>query len=293
MWHRGAVPANTDELVELLQLERKAAETFVGSHPETLMQRTFGGEVLAQALMAAYQTVPEDRFVHSLHAYFLRPGAVDSDIVYQVDAMRDGKTFSTRRVDAHQEDEIFTMSASFHAIEPGLDHADPMPRDIPDPDDCTPLIEVMESRFGPRPVWREWDALDVRFIGDSSPGGTIKPGRHVASMRVWVRTKGALPNDPRIHQAVLAYLSDITLLSVSTVPHPVVFASRRMQAASLDHVMWFHRSFRADQWLLYDMFSPSASTALGYSSGRLFQDGKLVVSCAQEGLIRQVEPQPR
>lgn len=283
------MPANTDELVDLLQLSREGDFVFLGHHPKTLMQRTYGGQVLAQALMAAYGTVPRERVAHSLHAYFVRPGAVDSQITYQVDPVREGSTFSTRRVAARQEKEIFHMSASFHAEEPGLEHADPMPAGLPGPEQCPDLVEVMDARFGPQPIWREWDALEVRFIGDSSPGGNIKPGRHVASMRVWVRTRGELPGDLRIHQAVLAYLSDLTLLSVSTVPHPVVFMSNQLQAASIDHVMWFHRRFRADQWLLYDMFSPSASSALGYSSGRLFQDGRLVASCAQEGLIRQVD----
>lgn len=289
MWHRGVMPATAAELVKLLELSHAEGSVFLGHHPKTIMQRTYGGQVLAQALNAAYATVPDGRVAHSLHAYFLRPGSVGSDITYRVDQVRDGKTFSTRRVSAHQSEEIFAMSASFHEMESGLDHSDPMPLDVPGPDECPTLVEVMDSRFGPQPVWREWDALDVRFVGDSSPGGAIKPGRHVASMRIWARTQGELPDDLRIHQAVLAYLSDLTLLSVSTVPHPVVFVSQEIQAASIDHVMWFHREFRADQWLLYDMFSPSASHALGYSSGRLFQNGQLIASCAQEGLIRPVD----
>lgn len=284
------MPSNTAELVELLKLQPRGEQTFVGHHPTTLMQRTYGGQVLAQALLAAYQTVPAGRIAHSLHAYFLRPGSVTADIDYTVESVRDGKTFTTRRVTASQADEIFSLAASFHGLEPGLEHEDPMPREVPGPDDCPKLIDVMHARFGPQPVWHEWDALDLRFVGDSAPGGVIQPGRHVASMRVWVRTEGPLPDGLALHQAVLAYLSDLTLLSVATVPHPVVFLSNQLQAASLDHVMWFHREFRADEWLLYDMYSPSASNALGYSSGRLFQDGRLVASCAQEGLIRPVEP---
>ena len=283
------VPSTTDELVELLQLGCVGESGFLGHHPKTLMQRTYGGQVLAQALIAAYGTVPAERIVHSLHAYFLRSGSVDSDITYLVDAVRDGGIFSNRRVTATQGKEIFSMSASFHAKAAGLNHEDPTPREVPGPDQCPTLVEVMNARFGDHPIWHEWDAIDVRFVGDSSPGGSIKPGRHVASMRVWVRTQQPLPDDLRLHQAVLAYISDLTLLSVSAVPHPVVFMSNQLQTASVDHVMWFHRDFRADDWLLYDMFSPSASSALGYSSGRLFQDGRLVVSCAQEGLIRPVE----
>ena len=283
------MPATTAELVDLLKLHRENDSVFTGRHPKTIMQRSYGGRVLAQALQAAYQTVPEDRVVHSLHAYFLRPGSVDSTISYAVDAARDGNTFSTRRVSAEQDDEIFSMSASFHRLEPGLEHADPMPTNVPAPLDCPTLADVMDARFGAHPIWREWDALDVRFVGDSSPGGSIPPGRHVASMRIWVRTQEPLPDDVRVHHAVLAYLSDLTLLSVSIVPHPVAYVSSQLQTASLDHVMWFHREFRADQWLLYDMYSPSASHALGYSSGRLFQEGRLVASTAQEGLIRQVD----
>ena len=290
MWQGRRVPANTAELLALLDLTRFGEMSFVAPHPRTRMQRTYGGQVLAQALTAAYQTVPHDRVAHSLHAYFLRPGAADDDMRFNVQAMRDGNTFTTRRVEAFQEErEIFIGSASFHGLEPGLNHAEPMPADVPVPDECPRLVDVMDTRFGSHSIWHEWDALDVRFAGDSSPGGSIKPGRHVASMRVWVRTEAALPDDLRIHQAVLAYLSDLTLLSVSTVPHPVVFMSNQLQTASIDHAVWFHRRFRADQWLLYDMFSPSASSALGFSNGRLFQEGRLIASCAQEGLIRQVE----
>ncbi len=284
------MPANTAELLDLLDLTGFGDRSFLGRHPRTKMQRTYGGQVLAQALTAAYETVARDRVAHSLHAYFLRPGAADADMRFNVQELREGNTFSTRRVEAIQEDrEIFIGSVSFHGLEPGLDHADPMPTEVPTPDKCPRLVDVMDARFGAHSIWHEWDALDVRFAGDSSPGGSIKQGRHVASMRVWVKTEGELNDDFRIHQAVLAYLSDLTLLSVSTVPHPVVFMSSQLQTASIDHAVWFHRDFRADDWLLYDMFSPSASSALGFSNGRLFQHGKLVASCAQEGLIRQVE----
>lgn len=256
------------------------------------MQRTYGGQVLAQAMMAAYGTVPEDREIHSLHAYFIRPGAADSDIAFTTEEIRNGGSFNTRQVIGRQAKEIFRMTASFHRSEHGLDHADPMPGDVPAPEECPTFVEYMDSSIGRSPLWREWDALDVRFAGDSSPGGRIKPGRHVASMRIWMRTRGPLPDDGRIHRAMLAYMSDLTLLSVSAVPHPVAFMSNQLQAASLDHVMWFHRQFRADQWLLYDMYSQSASGALGHGSGRVFQDGLLVAATAQEGLIRPVENRP-
>ncbi len=290
MWQGRRVPANTAELLDLLNLAAAGEMSFLAAHPRTRMQRSYGGQVLAQALTAAYQTVDPERVAHSLHAYFLRPGAVDDDMRFNVEALRDGNTFSTRRIEALQDErEIFIGSVSFHDLEPGLDHADPMPTEVPAPDDCPRLVDVMDARFGAHSIWHEWDALDVRFAGDSSPGGSIKPGRHLASMRVWVRTEGELPDDFRIHQAVLAYLSDLTLLSVSTVPHPVVFMSNQLQTASIDHAVWFHRPFRADDWLLYDMFSPSASSALGFSKGRLFQHGELIASSAQEGLIRQVD----
>lgn len=287
------MPATTAELIDLLQLNRESDDSFQGRQPRTAWQRTYGGQVLAQALVAAYETTTADRVVHSLHAYFLRVGSTAAPIEYRVQTLREGKAFATRRVTAFQDDrEIFIMSCSFHSLESGLDHNDPSPKQVPSPDECPPLTEVMDQRFGPSPLWREWDALDVRFAGDSSPDGIIKPGRHVASMRLWVRTQAPLPDEPKLHHAVLAYLSDQALLSVSTVPHPVAFMSTQVQVASLDHSMWFHREFRADEWLLYDMYSPSASHALGYSSGRLFQDGRLVASCAQEGLIRPVQDRP-
>lgn len=290
MWQGWTVPANTDELVDMLRLRRVSDQFFVGHHPDTVRQRTFGGQVLAQALAAAYGTVPDDRLAHSLHGYFLRPGRVGADITFHVESTRDGKSFSTRRVSGSQRGrEIFTLSASFHRSEPGLEHHDPMPTDVPAPEDCPVLGDVMAQRFGPNPHWDECDALEVRFIGDSSPGGTIPEGRHVAAMRVWLRASGRLPEGQALHHEVLTYMSDLTLLHVSTVPHPVAFRSSELQIASIDHVMWFHRPFRADEWMLYDMFSPSASQALGYSSGRLFQNGELIASCAQEGLIRPID----
>ncbi|WP_051123382.1 acyl-CoA thioesterase [Propionibacterium sp. oral taxon 192] len=288
------MPATTQAVVDLLTLTGPDRDHCVGAHPRTLMQRTYGGQVLAQALMAAHRTVPDDRQVHSLHACFVRPGAPDADICFATENIRDGGSFSTRQVIGRQlvtdqDKEIFRMTASFHITEPGLDHADPMPSDVPGPEDCPTFVEYMDATIGPSPLWREWDALDVRFAGDSAPGGVIKPGRHVASMRIWMRTRDMLPTDSRIHRAMLAYMSDLTLLSVSAVPHPVAFISKQLQTASLDHAMWFHRDFRADEWLLYDMYSQSASGGLGHGSGRIFQNKLLVSATAQEGLIRPVE----
>lgn len=283
---------STTELVELMQLEPIDPGLFRGQQPQSLLQRTFGGLVLAQALSAAYATVGEQWHVHSLHAYFLRPGQLDHPLIYDVEVLRDGHTFSARRVSVRQRGTVICqVSASFHLPEGGLDHQDPMPVGVPVPDECPSFNEVMTRRFaGRQQIWREWDALEVRLAGTSADG-SIQTGKHGAHMRLWIRTSGPLPSADsvsgrRLHDAVLAYLSDLSLLSVSTVPHEVEFGSPHLLAASIDHAMWFHRPFRADEWLLYDEMSPSASQALGFSQGRLFQAGALVASTAQEGLIR-------
>ncbi len=283
------MPKTVDQLIALLDLEQRADHEFTGAADETsARQRVFGGQVLAQALTAAYRTVPDDRRAHSLSAYFLRPGLAGVPISYRIDELRDGRTFSTRRVEASQEGRlIFFLAASFHLLEPGLNHADAAPAGVPAPEDCPPLSEVLGARSR-RTVeaWQqEWGVLETRFASD-----TARAGDRDAAMKVWVRAESQLPGDPRLHQAVLAYLSDLTLLAVSTVPHPVEFAGPGMQAASINHAMWFHRAARADQWLLYDQVSPSASAGLGFSFGRLFSGGQLVASCAQEGLIRLTDP---
>ena len=247
----------------------------------------FGGQVLAQALMAAARTVPAERTVHSLHGYFLVAGRTDLPIVYDVELVRDGGSFSSRRVVARQSGQVmFYLSASFHVHEEGYEHADLAP-EAPAPEDSPPLTEVLAGLTGRSASgWQhEWGAIDVRYVGDSRPGGVIHDPAHPARARVWVRVAGELPDDPVLHQAALAYTSDLTLIGVSVVPHGVV-VGYTVQAASLDHAMWFHRPFRADRWLLYDQVSPSASGALGLSTGRLFQDGRLVATVAQEGLIR-------
>ncbi|MCL2783602.1 MAG: thioesterase family protein, partial [Propionibacteriaceae bacterium] len=239
---------------------------------------------------------PNDRLAHSLHAYFLRAASTSEGIDYDVQNLRDGGSFSARHVRALQHQRVcFEMSASFHIDEPGLYHADPMPTDTDPPEECRPLTAVMDERFEALSIWHEWDCLDVRFAGDSSTASTNENrGRPEAWMRVWVKTAGDLPADapPQLHQAVLAYLSDLTLLSVSTLPHEVEFLSTGLQTASLSHSMWFHRPCRADRWLLYDTQSPNAHGSLGFSTGHLYQDGQLVASCAQEGLVRLVESRP-
>lgn len=284
------MPRTTDELVDLLTLEEIEPGVFRGPQPDTVFQRLFGGQVLAQSLTAAQLTAPDGRLAHSLNAYFLRPGRVDVPVIFEVEKLRDGGSLSSRRVVARQlRETIFAMSASFHIAEDGLDHHDPLPTDVPPPSECPRLADVIAQRFkGPLKIFEEWDALDVRWADDSTRRGRMQAQSHGAHMRVWAKTTGPLPDDQHVHQAVLAYLSDITLLGVSTLPHRVIFMSPQMQAASIDHAMWFHRQVRADEWLLYDMVSPSASHARGFSTGRLFQHGSLIASCAQEGLIRLV-----
>ncbi len=289
------MPKNVVELIALLDLERISATHFVGrddNREGRILQRVFGGQVLAQSLIAAYQTVEKDRIAHSFSAHFLRAGRTGVPIDYHVEIARDGGSFSTRRVTAVQEGrEIFSMVGSFHEPEPGLTHSDLPPIGVPAPEDCPALSDVLAARSHREvAAWhREWGVLEVRFASDTTALTAV--GRTDADMKVWVRAASALPDDQRIHQAVLAYASDLTLLAVSTVPHPVDFGGPDMQMASIDHSMWFHRPARADQWLLFDQVSPSASTGLGFSFGRMFSQSTLAASCAQEGLIRLVKPQ--
>ncbi|MFW6599819.1 acyl-CoA thioesterase [Propionibacteriaceae bacterium Y2011] len=287
------MPESLDELVSLMDLEELEVGLYRGRQPATGMQRAFGGQVLSQALVACGRTVEPDRIPHSVHAYFLLPGSTDAPILYDVQNIRDGGSFSFRRVEARQHGKvIFYLTTSCHGVEQGFEHADPAPDGVPAPDDCPRLADLMAELSGrPAERWeREWGALDVRYVGDSRPGGRLVDPRHPARAQVWVRTAGTLPDDPALHRAVLAYASDLTLLGVSTVPHGVVIGSKRLQAASIDHAMWFHRPIRVDDWILYDQVSPSAAGGRGMSSGRLFADGVLGASVAQEGLIRPVEP---
>jgi acyl-CoA thioesterase-2 len=285
------VPKSVTKLVELLDLEEIEIGLFRARQPDTQLQRVFGGQVLAQALVAAARTVLASRVLHSLHAYFLLPGRTDIPLVYDVESVRDGGSFSSRRVVARQGGKvIFYLSSSFHEVESGFEHLDPMPEGVPGPDECPRLGEVLAKASGRSAAhWeREWGVLDVRYVGDSRPGGSLIDTSHPARARVWVRVEGPLPDDRRLHQAALAYASDLTLLSATTVPHNVLIGVN-VQAASLDHAMWFHRPFLADDWLLYDQISPSASAGLGLATARLFQHGTLVADVAQEGLIRNAD----
>jgi acyl-CoA thioesterase-2 len=286
MW---GMPHSIDELVALLDLETLEDGLYRGRQPETSLQRVFGGQVAGQALAATIRTVEAGRIVHSLHAYFLRPGDVSVPILYDVENIRDGRSFSTRRVVARQHGRpIFYMSSSHQVPEDGLEHQDAMPEVAP-PEDCPELGDVLATRTNrSRDLWdQEWAALDVRYAGDSREGGGLSDTEHPAVARVWLRASGRLSDDPAVHAPVLAYASDLTLLSASVVPHGVYIGDPRLVPASLDHAMWFHRPFRADEWLLYDQVSPSASGGRGLATGRLFtQQGRLIASVAQEGMVR-------
>ena len=277
------------ELVELLDLETIDLNLFRGRQPDTMLQRVFGGQVAAQALVAGARTVEPPLGVHSLHSYFLRPGDTAVPIVYDVERLRDGRSFSTRRVMARQHGRpIYLMTASFQKPEDGYDHQDVMP-EVPSPADSMDMREVVERRApDDADGWmREWAALEMRPVGDSRPGGQLPDDEHPAQARLWIRINGTLDDDELTHRAALTYLSDLTLLGSSLVPHGVPIGSPKVQAASLDHSIWFHRPFRADAWMLYDQVSPSASGARGLAFGRVFtEDGRLVASVAQEGLIR-------
>jgi acyl-CoA thioesterase-2 len=280
------MPQSTAELLSLLDLETIEENLFRGRQPDTSLQRVFGGQVASQALVAAARTVEPDRAVHSLHAYFLRPGDISVPIVYDAECTRDGRAFSTRRVVARQHGRpIFYMSASFQVPEDGLEHQDEMPH-TPPPDECPELGDVLAQLSGrPRSDWdREWAALDVRYAG--TPRRSRDEPREPVT-RVWLRAADSLADDPVLHAAVLTYASDLTLLSAAVVPHDTYIGDPRLQPASLDHAMWFHRPFRVDEWLLYDQVSPSASGGRGFATGRLFSaDGRLVASAVQEGLLR-------
>jgi acyl-CoA thioesterase-2 len=277
------------ELVELLDLETIDLNLFRGRQPDTMLQRVFGGQVAAQALVAGARTVEPPLGVHSLHSYFLRPGDTAVPIVYDVERIRDGRSFSTRRIMARQHGRpIYLMTASFQKPEDGFDHQDVMP-EVPSPADSMDMREVVQRRApdGADDWMREWAALEMRAVGDSRPGGRLPNDEHPAQARLWIRTNGRLDDEVLTHRAAFTYLSDLTLLGSSLVPHGVPIGSPNVQAASLDHSIWFHRPFRADAWMLYDQVSPSASGARGLAFGRVFtEDGRLVASVAQEGLIR-------
>ncbi|MGM0564074.1 MAG: acyl-CoA thioesterase II [Pseudomonadota bacterium] len=280
-----------DELLELLTLEPIEENIFRGRSQDLGFGNLFGGQVLGQSLSAACQTVEPDRPVHSLHAYFLRPGDPRRGIVYQVDNLRDGGSFSTRRITAIQHGKpILSLDASFQREEQGFEHSDDMPGDIPEPEalesdsDLARRIadkipeHIRDNVLADKPI-------EMRPVAPLNPFDpqTMDPVQHV-----WFRASGTLPDDPMVHRYMLAYASDFKLCTTAMRPHGVSFIQRDMQVASLDHAMWFHRPFRFDDWLLYTMESPTAVGGRGLNRGRIYtRDGVLVASTTQEALIRQ------
>jgi acyl-CoA thioesterase II len=286
------MPSAVQEVVDILDLEPLEVNLFRGRSPQSRWQRVFGGQVIGQALVAACRTVDDvtTRPPHSLHAYFLLGGDPKVPIIYEVDRIRDGKSFTTRNVKAIQHGHaIFSMSVSFHVAEPGLTHQFKMP-DVPKPDALPGEAELKERIYPrlPEPARRyyererpiEFRPVEFsRYLGEKSDTGRFD---------IWIRTTGKLPDEPAIHQCVLAYASDMMLLDAALIPHGRSVFSEDIMAASLDHALWFHRPFRADEWLLYVQDSPSLADSRGFSRGLIFaEDGTLVASVAQEGLLRQ------
>ncbi|MBV1852392.1 acyl-CoA thioesterase [Catellatospora tritici] len=282
--------AAVDSLVELLDLAPVDELVFRGQNPPVGPPRIYGGQVAAQALTAAGRTVDPSRTVHSLHGYFVRAGDMTEPVDYHVERIRDGRSFSVRRSVARQRGkEIFVMSASFQVREEGLDHHEPAPVDVPGPDD----VPTMTDRLAPYPerlgVWKLIPRpMDVRYLGEP---GWVRPGTREADprQRVWMRLDGKLPDDPLLHACALTYMSDLTLLDAVLSVHGEVWGPGGVIGASLDHALWFHRPFRADEWFLYDCASPSASGSRGLATGRMFtRDGRHIATAVQEGLLRRV-----
>jgi acyl-CoA thioesterase-2 len=277
----------TDELLELLDLEQLDATLFQGRQPRTESQRVFGGQVAAQALVAAGRTVPSDRPVHSLHAFFLRKGDPEHPIGYDVELLHDGGSFSTRRAVARQHGRtIFALSASFQRDQPGLEHQHPMP-DAPDPESL-PSPSERRGTEPPRIRGRsEWGAIDLRMRSTPIGTGITDDPTRPPYSQFWFRYTRPLPDDPLLHVCLLAYVSDLSLLPTALIEHDVDMWDDAVLMWSLDHAMWFHRPFRADEWILYDVVSPSASGSRGLTTGRFYtRDGRRVASVVQEGLIR-------
>jgi acyl-CoA thioesterase-2 len=279
-----------DQLVRLLALERIEENLFRGQSQDLGWGAVFGGQVLGQALSAAVQTVTPDRQVHSLHAYFLRPGDVTKPIVYSVDRSRDGGSFSTRRVVAIQNgQQIFNFAASFQIVEEGFSHQDPMP-EAPDPESLMAEQARIAAHADKLPTALREQALagrpiELRTIGPADD--PLAPSKREAKRRHWIRAVDRLPDDPALHRYLLAYASDWAFMTTSLRPHGVTWLTPGMQVTSLDHAMYFHAPFRVDEWLLHAIDSPVASGGRGLARGRIFtKDGRLVASTMQEGLIR-------
>lgn len=275
-----------EELVHLLDLERIDADLFRGGQPDSVRARVYGGQVAAQALVAATHTVDPAYSVHSLHSYFLLPGDYSVPIVYDVERLRDGRSFQTRRVVARQHGRaIYLQALDFQRAEEGFEHQDAMP-EVKPPEEGVDLVEMMRRGGNAEAdaLGKEWGALDVRWLGGSRFGLEPDPD-HPSQARMWMRLKEGLGDDPVVHLAAFTYASDVGLLGSTLAAHGV--NPSKTQMASLDHTIWFHRPFRADEWWLFDQASPAAVGARGLAFGRIFtQDGTLVATVAQEGLIR-------
>jgi acyl-CoA thioesterase-2 len=276
-------------LIQTLDLEPLEVNLFRGRSPQDGWQRVFGGQVIGQALVAAVRTVEDARPVHSLHGYFIRPGDPKLPILYEVDRYRDGGSFTTRRVVAIQHGQpIFSMAASFHRPEPGFDHQIPMPA-VPPPESLPgdkELLDRFQHRMpaNMRRYFERERPIELRSVGLRN---YLRPEKAEPVQHVWIRATGPLPDDRALHQCVLAYASDFTLLDTSLLPHARTLFDPDLMLASLDHALWFHRPFRADHWLLYSQDAPSASGARGFNRGSVFtREGLLVASVAQEGLVR-------
>jgi acyl-CoA thioesterase II len=289
--------SSIQEVVSILDLEPLEVNLFRGRSPQSRWQRVFGGQVIGQALVAACRTVEEVsvRPPHSLHAYFLLGGDPKVPIIYEVERIRDGKSFTTRRVTAIQHGRaIFSTEVSFHGAEEGLTHQFPMPA-VPKPDELPSETDMKDRPLSlvPEAVRRYYERerpIELRpveygrYLGEKLEGGRF---------HIWIRATGRLPDEPAIHQCVLAYASDMTLLDAALIPHGRMVFNDDIMAASLDHALWFHRPFRADEWLLYAQDSPNLGGSRGFSRGLIFaEDGTLVASVAQEGLLRQRRPNP-
>jgi len=278
------------EMLETLDITRAARtreDIFTGPSNYMHTGRVYGGQFVGQALVAAAHTVKEDRPVHSMHAYFLRPGDIHQPITYSVDSLRDGKSFSTRRVQAYQNGEpLFSSIFSFHDVEKGLEHQDSLPENIPDPESLPPLSELLADFEEPvAQYWAKARPFDLRHI-EKSIYFTVE-GEHVAHQAVWFKTIGPMPENPILHYAALAYASDYSLLEPIYRRHGLVWSTPGLMVASLDHAMWFHRPVKVDEWLLHVQDSPNARNARGLSFGKIFnRQGELVATVAQEGLVR-------
>jgi acyl-CoA thioesterase-2 len=292
------IPENPlEDLLRTLNLQKLATaengeDLFEGPSQWMPHGRVYGGQVLAQSLVAATKTIDTEgiRNVHSLHGYFLRPGDIDLPITFSVDRLRDGRSFSTRRVQAFQNGQpIFSMIASFQDTDPGLDHQDTFPENIPDPESLPTAASLLgESEHPVVQYWAKARPFDMRHV--TSPIFFKVDGEQVAHQAVWIKSLGALPDDMQIHRAAMAYASDFTILESIYRRHGIAWAHRGLKSASLDHAMWFHRDGRADEWMLYVQESPSAQGGRGLALGRIFnRQGQLLATVAQEGMVRVPE----